>query len=171
MFGCFGSNSKSGLYMENGGIIVFLLNWSLFHDGARLSTDCRHWIRERWRVKVYQSSETGINFLGLNKLFSLNPLFSRNIYTSGLVSMDMFFPGPTANPTLSTFLEGPTELLHQMYSQPLIPSMNLPFNLLFTMNALRLNLEYHKSQRGINRGYLQVSSLSIWGLISRVYWV
>lgn len=50
----------------------------------------------------------------------------------------------------------PTEVLRQIYAQPLVPGTNLPFNLLVTMNAIRLNLEYTKSQRGIDKGYLQV---------------
>ena len=60
------------------------------------------------------------------------------------------------NPTLSPLLAYPTELLRQVYALPLVPQTNLPFNLLFTMNAIRLNLEYSKSQRGVERGYLQV---------------
>ena len=68
----------------------------------------------------------------------------------------MFFQGQTMNPTLSPLLAYPTELLRQIYALPLVPQTNLPFNLLFTMNAIRLNLEYSKSQRGGERGYLQV---------------
>ena len=62
------------------------------------------------------------------------------------------------NPILSPLLSYPTELLRHIYAQPLVPQTNLPFNLLFTMNAIRLNLEYSKSQRGVDRGYLQVFS-------------
>ena len=71
----------------------------------------------------------------------------------------MFFQGQTMNPILSPLLAYPTELLLHAYSLPLIPNTILPFNLLFTMNALRLNLEYTKSQRGVERGYLQASHL------------
>jgi hypothetical protein len=63
------------------------------------------------------------------------------------------------NPTLSPLLAYPTELLLHVYSLPLVPHSTLPFNLLFTMNAIRLNLEYTKAQRGVERGYLQVSPL------------
>jgi len=71
----------------------------------------------------------------------------------------MFFQGQTMNPTLSPMLAYPKDLLNYVYALPLIPNSTLPFNLLVTLNAIRLNLEYHKAQRGVNRNYLQVSHL------------
>jgi len=53
-------------------------------------------------------------------------------------------------------------MLLQLYAQPLLPGTNMPFNLLVTLNALRLNLEYTKSQRGVDKGYLQVLSIPSW---------
>jgi hypothetical protein len=68
----------------------------------------------------------------------------------------MLFKAQASHSALSPLLVYPTEVLMQLYAQPLIPGTNLPFNLLVTMNALRLNLEYTKSQHGVERGYLQV---------------
>ena len=67
-----------------------------------------------------------------------------------------FFQGQTMNPTLSPLLAYPTELTNHVLSLPLIPGSTLPFNLLITLNAIRLNLEYSKAQHGVERGYLQV---------------
>jgi hypothetical protein len=64
--------------------------------------------------------------------------------------------GQTMNPTLSPILAYPTQAINNILSLPLVPHSTLPFNLLFTLNALRLNLEYSKAQRGAERGYLQV---------------
>ena len=50
----------------------------------------------------------------------------------------------------------PTELLRQIYAMPLFPQSFLPFNLLLTLNAIRLNLEFTKAQRGADRPYLHV---------------
>jgi hypothetical protein len=72
--------------------------------------------------------------------------------------MNMFFQGQTMNPTLSPLLAYPTELTNHVLSLPLIPGSTLPFNLLITLNAIRLNLEYSKAQHGVERGYLQVTS-------------
>ena len=73
-----------------------------------------------------------------------------------LTATSMFFQGQTMNPTLSPLLAYPTELLNYVYALPLVPNSTLPFNLLVTLNAIRLNLEYTKAQRGVNKGYLQV---------------
>jgi len=81
----------------------------------------------------------------------------------------MLFQGQQMNPTLSPMLAYPTELLNHVYALPLVPNSTLPFNLLVTLNAVRLNLEYHKAQRGVNRGYLQVSKQSGRLLMCRVY--
>jgi hypothetical protein len=54
----------------------------------------------------------------------------------------------------------PTEILRQIYAMPLFPQSFLPFNLLFTLNAVRLNIEFHKAQRGADKAYLHVSPTS-----------
>jgi hypothetical protein len=71
----------------------------------------------------------------------------------------MFSKAQPANPMLSPLLEYPTDFIQWLLALPLIPNSTLPFNLLFTMNAIRLNLEYHKATRGAQRGYLQVPHL------------
>jgi hypothetical protein len=68
----------------------------------------------------------------------------------------MFFGGQSANPVLSPMLAYPTEVLRQIYAMPLFPQSFLPFNLLFTLNAIRLNLEFHRAQRGADKPYLHV---------------
>lgn len=68
----------------------------------------------------------------------------------------MFFQGQPSNSVLSPFLAHPTALLNELYITPLIPRSTLPFNLLVTLNSIRLNLEYARAHRGVDRGYLQV---------------
>jgi len=68
----------------------------------------------------------------------------------------MFFGGQGGNPVLSPMLAYPTELLRQIYAMPLFPQSFLPFNLLLTLNAIRLNLEFTKAQRGADKPYLHV---------------
>jgi hypothetical protein len=80
----------------------------------------------------------------------------------------MFFGGQSANPVLSPMLAYPTEILRQIYAMPLFPQSFLPFNLLFTLNAIRLNIEFHKAQRGADKAYLHVPQTSLSELIFRV---
>jgi len=81
-----------------------------------------------------------------------------------------FFQGHhAASSNLASALAYPTELLNRIYDLPLVPGYDLPFNLLFTLNAVRLNLEYARAQRGVDRGYLQVFLHSFSVLMDRVY--
>jgi hypothetical protein len=96
------------------------------------------------------------SFDGAPNVLGSSSELARSLFYYRYTSTKMLFQGQTMNPALSPLLAYPTELLRHAYSQPLIPNTSLPFNLLFTMNAIRLNLEYTKSQRGVERGYLQV---------------
>jgi len=81
-----------------------------------------------------------------------------------------FFQGHhAASSNLVSALAYPTELLNRIYDLPLVPGYDLPFNLLFTLNAVRLNLEYARAQRGVDRGYLQVIVHFFSVLMTRVY--
>jgi hypothetical protein len=81
-----------------------------------------------------------------------------------------FFQGQQASySNFAAALAYPTELLNRIYDLPLLPGYDLPFNMLFTLNAVRLNLEYARAQRGVDRGYLQVILRFSSFLMSRVY--